>query len=99
MVYKNHDLSHLWILRSSYEHRYVSFSPILTVCVIHDSLGVVNLEISLFSLDNDNNDRWTDYFIPCACMRGNNCTLGKSGQTVNRKIEKIDISAIRYVHY
>ena len=23
--------------------------------------------------DNDNNDNTTDYFTPCACVRGNNC--------------------------
>ena len=66
MAYKNHNMSHLWIVRSKYERGYVSFSPILTVLFHHDSLGLVNLEISRFSVDNNDdndNDRQTDRLL------------------------------------
>ena len=41
---------------------------------IHDSIGLVNLEISRFSVDkdndNDNNDRRIDRLLYPLCMRG-----------------------------
>ena len=47
-----------------------SFS--LQFCAIHGSLGLVNLEISQFSVD----DRQANYFTPCACTQGKNARLG-----------------------
>ena len=39
---------------------------------IHNSLGLVNLEnIGFLRTTTTTTDRQTDYFIPCACARGN----------------------------
>ena len=45
--------------RAQIHHFFVDFE----FCAIHDSLGLVNIEVSLFCVDdNDNNRRQTNYF-------------------------------------
>ena len=64
---KKYDLSHSWIMRSRYEHRYASFFANFDCFVpFSDSPGVVNLKISQFSVDNNDNDRLITYPL---CMR------------------------------
>ena len=41
----------------------------------YESLGCLDLKIWWFFVDDDNNNDTTDYFTPCACVRGNKWTI------------------------